>query len=127
MTRIHDPARGPVGDLFAYANAVRVGSRIWVSGAAPYDAQGRLVADDEYAQTVQVLANLEQALRSVGAELTHVVATRIYVLDASRWREVGRAFGETFRDIRPTATLVAVQGLLGPGMRVEIEAEAIVE
>lgn len=119
------PAPGPVGDLFAYSSAVRVGTHVWVSGAAPYDHDGHLVgADDPYQQARQALINLAEALRSVDADLTDVVATRIYVLDIDAWRDVGRAHGETFRDIRPAATLVEVRRLLGPGMHVEIEAEA---
>lgn len=122
---IRTPAPGPVGDLFAYSSAVRVGAHVWVSGAAPYDHDGCLVgADDPYQQTQQALVNLADALRSVDADLTDVVATRIYVLDMTTWRDIGRAHGETFKDIRPAATLVEVRRLLGPGMQVEIEAEA---
>lgn len=119
------PVAGPVGDLFAYSSAVRVGSRVWVSGTAPYDRDGQLVGpDDPYQQACQALVNLTDALSSVGAAITHVVATRIYVLDMDAWREVGRAHGEVFREIRPAATLIEVRRLLGPGMHVEIEAEA---
>lgn len=126
--RMHTPASGPVGDLFAYSSAVRVGNHVWVSGAAPYDRDGQLVgADDPYQQTRQALANLADALSTVGADVSDVVVTRIYVLDMDTWREVGRAHGEAFRDIRPAATLIAVRRLLGPGMQVEIEAEAEIE
>jgi enamine deaminase RidA (YjgF/YER057c/UK114 family) len=127
MQRTHTDAGGPVGDLFGYATAVRVGPHVWLSGAAPYDHDGRLIGPDQpYDQARQALANLEGALKSVEATLADVVATRIYVLDAKAWREVGRAFGEVFKGIRPAATLVEVRALLGPGMLVEIEAEALV-
>jgi enamine deaminase RidA (YjgF/YER057c/UK114 family) len=71
--------------------------------------------------------NLKTALRSVGASIADVVATRVYVVDMTSWREIGRAHGEVFKDIQPVATLVEVGALLGPGMLVEIEAEAFIQ
>jgi enamine deaminase RidA (YjgF/YER057c/UK114 family) len=50
----------------------------------------------------------------------------MYVTDASRWEEAGRAHGAFFGEIRPAATLVEVSALIDPEMLVEIEAEAIV-
>ncbi|WP_340644181.1 Rid family hydrolase [Phenylobacterium sp.] len=70
------------------------------------------------------MANLDEALLSVDATLADVFATRIYLLDARARREVGRAFGEVFSDVRLTATLVEVRALPGPCMLVEIAAEA---
>jgi putative intracellular protease/amidase/enamine deaminase RidA (YjgF/YER057c/UK114 family) len=125
--RVQTAAAGPVGDLFAYSTAVRVGRQVWLSGAAAYNRAGQLVGPGQpYEQAKQALANLKDALEGVGAALSDVVATRIYVLDASAWREVGRAHGEAFKDVRPAATLVEVRALLEPGMLVEIEAEALV-
>ena len=53
--------------------------------------------------------------------------TRIYVVDIENWREVGRAHGEVFGEIRPASSMVEVSRLVTPDMLVEIEAEAIVE
>ena len=74
---------------------------------------------------MRALRNIEAALARVRARLEHVVRTRIYVTDISRWEEVGRAHGEFFRDIRPAATMVEVPRLIHPDMLVEIEAEAV--
>jgi enamine deaminase RidA (YjgF/YER057c/UK114 family) len=66
-----------------------------------------------------------EALSRAGTSLEHVVRTRMYITDAAHWREVARAHGEVFADVRPAATAVIVAGLLDPAWLVEIEAEAV--
>jgi enamine deaminase RidA (YjgF/YER057c/UK114 family) len=66
------------------------------------------------------------ALAEVGASPEHVCRTRVYLVDAADWEEVGRAHGEVFGSALPASTFVVVAGLLDEEWRVEIEAEAIV-
>jgi enamine deaminase RidA (YjgF/YER057c/UK114 family) len=126
MQRQHFATGTPWEPLVGYARAVRLGSIIHVSGTTATNPQGDLVAPgDPYGQTVQVIQNIQAALRALDAELGDVVRTRIYVTTIDHWQEVGRAHGEFFRDIRPASTLVEVCRLIDPRMLVEIEADAI--
>ena len=114
--------------LVDYSRAVRVGQGISVAGTtAAAEGGGAVGGDDIGEQAREALRRIAAALHEAGAELEHVVRTRIFVTDISRWEEIGRAHGERFTAIRPAATMVQVAALIDPALMVEIEVEAILE
>lgn len=111
--------------IVGYSRAVKVGSRIYVTGTTATDENSNIVGvADAYAQTVQTIKNIERALKALGAGLENVVRTRMFVTDISRWEEYGRAHGEFFREIMPATTMVEVSKLIDAEMLIEIEADA---
>jgi len=111
--------------IVGYSRAVRVGNRIYVTGTTALGDEGEIVGiSDAYAQTKQCLRNIESALKRLGAGLEHIVRTRMFVTDISRWEEYGRAHGEFLREVMPATAMVEVSRLIDERMLIEIEADA---
>jgi enamine deaminase RidA (YjgF/YER057c/UK114 family) len=111
--------------IVGYSRAVKVGTRIYVTGTTATDESGAILGvGDAYAQTAQTIRNIERALKGLGASLENVVRTRMFVTDISRWQEYGRAHAEFFSEIKPCATMVEVSALVDAEMLIEIEVEA---
>ena len=117
----------PWESVVGYSRAVRVGSFVHVAGTTATDVEGKIVGvGDPYRQAIQALHNIEEALSRCGVGMSDVVRTRIYVTNIDHWEAIGKAHGETFREVMPASTMVEVSRLVRPEMLVEIEAEAIV-
>jgi enamine deaminase RidA (YjgF/YER057c/UK114 family) len=97
-----------------------------VAGTAPIYPDGVDVPADAYAQARRCLEIVTAALAELGTGPEHVVRTRVYLVRADDWEEVGRAHGEIFGTALPATSFVVVAGLLDPRWLVEIEAEALV-
>lgn len=110
-----------------YCRALRSGNRIFVTGTASVRDGAVHAPGDAYGQAKRCLEIIEEALIELGGDLSHVVRTRMFVTDISRWEDFGRAHGEAFADHPPTTTMIEVRALIDPEMLIEIEADALVE
>jgi enamine deaminase RidA (YjgF/YER057c/UK114 family) len=127
VERLGSDPPGPWEEEIGYSRVIRAGAHVWVAGCTSTDEHGVVQGLTPGEQTTLAFAAVERALTRVGASLADVVRTRMYVTDASRGQEIGRAHGEIFRAIRPVTTMIEVKGFLDPRMLVEVEADAYVD
>ncbi len=119
-------SKAPWEAQIGYCRAIRAGDRIFVTGTAPVADDGRVFAPgDAYRQAQRCLEIIRQALGELGADLSRVVRTRMFVTDITRFAEFGRAHQEAFAAHPPATTMVQVAGLIHPDMLIEIEADAV--
>ena len=113
-----------------YCRALRAGDHIYVTGTAPVadgGSGGVHAPGDGYEQAKRCFQIIERALVELGADLSCVVRTRMFVTDIARWDEFGRAHCEFFGEHPPATTMVEVRALIDPDMLIEVEADAISE
>ena len=110
--------------IVGYSRAVRSGNVIAVTGTVGINADGTY-APSVTEQTRRALEIIRAALEALGGRLEHVIRTRMFVTDISRWEEVAAAHGEVFGEIRPATTMVEVARLIDADAQIEVEDDAI--
>jgi enamine deaminase RidA (YjgF/YER057c/UK114 family) len=127
MDRINYSSGAKWEQIVGYSRAVRMGNIIEITGTVAVDEHDNVIGgNDAYEQSKYIIQKIEKILKRAGAGLEHVIRTRMYVTDISRWQEYGKAHGEFFGEIKPCTTMVEVKGLIQPEFLIEIEATAIV-
>lgn len=118
-----DRAPAPVAP---YSQAVRSGNLVFLAGQGGFDpATGSLAGSSIQEQTRQTLRNLQCILDAAGASLDHVVSVRVFVDDHNEFAGMNEVYGEFFNEPYPARTTVFCG--LGPGMKVEIDAVAVID
>jgi len=111
-----------------YSRALRVGPHVYVSGTLGMGPDGEPAEGGAYGQSVAALERIRGALDEVGASLSDVVRTRMFVVDIlDNQEDVGRAHSEYFGDVRPVSSMIGISGLAAPGYVVEWEIDALAD
>lgn len=114
-----------------YSQVVTVmgGKRVYVSGQGGIADDGS-VPEHLAAQTKIMFEKIAAGLKGAGATPADVVAMRVYILDLGKGTDpmpVFQGIRSFFpADAKPTSTVLGVSGFAVPGMKVEIEVEAVV-
>jgi enamine deaminase RidA (YjgF/YER057c/UK114 family) len=119
-------APAPIG---MYSNLSRAGDLLFVAGQVGLGADGELAGEGLEEQAAQAFENIATLLRSQGATLRDVTKFTTYLVSA---REIARFFGireRLFPDLFPDGeyppnTLLVVDRLVRPELRIEVEAIA---
>ena len=127
VQRITSPA---VPDLAAatWTNAWRIGHEVVMSGMTGHPATRDAAASGKplnaYQQTLLVLGKLEALVQAAGGHKHNIVKTVVYLTDIADKDEVGRARRDFFGANFPCSTLVGVNALVFPELKLEIDAWA---
>ena len=110
-----------------YTHVVKSGKLLFIAGQTATNAEGKVVGSSMKEQVEQVFANLLTALKSQGADFSHVTKTTTYVTSISDFRapDVAAVRAKYVGANPPANTLVQIQQLADPAYKVEIEAIAI--
>ena len=112
--------------LAHYSRALRVGDTVLQSGTTAIDRQGNVRGEGDVARQVDAIMRIAAwSMGKAGGRLDDVVRSRVYVTDIAVGDAAARAIARYFRDARPAATLVQVNGLARPTQLVEIELDAV--
>ena len=109
-----------------YSRAVKVDDLIEISGTTAVNGSYVVAVGDPYEQAKFIIEKFSSVLEEVGSSLKDIIRVRIYLREISHWEDVGKAFFEYFKNIKPAATLVEVNSLIDPQLLVEMEATAII-
>jgi 2-aminomuconate deaminase len=121
----------PLGN---YPHVKRVGDFIYVSGTssrradnthvgAEKDAEGNWNLDIQK-QTKAVIENIGILLKSMDADLSHVIDISTFLVDMKDFKGYNAVYGTFFNHTGPTRTTVAVHQLPHPNLLIEIKAVA---
>jgi enamine deaminase RidA (YjgF/YER057c/UK114 family) len=112
---------------YGYAQAIRAGSTLYISGQLSHDMDANFVGDGDFELQVRTtFANLDRVLEAQGARREHVVQTTVYVTELRRhFDTLARLHAEFFGAHRPTSTVLGVADLALPSQLVEIAAVAV--
>ena len=111
--------------LAGYSRSARTGDWIAVSGTtAPHGAQR--FPDDTFAQTTAALQRVIEAVEQLGGQRGDIVRTRILLVPGADVEGASRAHRELLGAVAPANSLYFVAGLVGDGLLVEVEADAVV-
>jgi enamine deaminase RidA (YjgF/YER057c/UK114 family) len=110
---------------YGYAQAVRAGKTVWLSGQLGHDGKG-VLADGMEAQMRQTYANVKKLLKAYGMTMADVVEEVVYVLDMQEAFAARKKLGrKVYPDpMQVASTLIGVVALALPGQLVEIKIVA---
>lgn len=104
--------------------AIRSGRQVFTAHG-PLGSDGKICAQAIDIQAQLTLDNLCQALAAAGASLADVAQVTVYLTDMADMLAVDRVYRRYFDSPYPSRCCVGVKALAVSGMRIEIQATAV--
>lgn len=107
-----------------FAEAVRVGEMLYLSGQLGTDNTGRLVPGGIGPETRQALTNIAAVLARHGATLDDVIKCTVMLADMGEWAAMNQVYVTFFKAHLPARSAFGTTGL-ALGARLELECQAV--
>lgn len=107
-----------------FAQAVRVGDVIYLSGQIGADTSGRLVPGGLQTEARQALNNIKSTLDKIGSGMDRVVKCTVFLADIKDYSDFNEIYASYFRARKPARSAFAATGL-ALNARVEIDCIAV--
>jgi len=117
--------RADNGPARPFAEAVRVGNMLYLSGQLGTDSTGKVVPGGIEAETRQTLDNIKAALERNGSSMDNVVKCTAMLADMSEWPAMNAIYATYFTKHFPARSAFGTTGL-ALGARMELECMATV-
>jgi 2-iminobutanoate/2-iminopropanoate deaminase len=117
---------GQMPPVSHYCHGVRAGKLVWVSGMVGCTADGR-IPGDVVEQFRIALDSVDAVLRALGGGARNVVKVQVFLTDINDRGKINPLREAYFGEHRPASTLLEVSALVDPRMKVEIEAQAVLD
>ena len=109
---------------FPFANAVKSGNMLFISGQLSVNHKGEIVGiGDIVSQTKQVLHNIKEIIEEANGSLTDIVKTTVFIRDIKYIEGMNKAYSDFFSSDFPARTTVKADLLLKDCL-IEIDAIA---
>jgi len=113
----------PIGP---YSHIAKMGQFITIGGTAGTNPiTGELAGPDAHAQAGQILSSFKRMLESVGSDLQRVLHVNVFLLDMQDFESMNRAYIEHMGDYRPARTVIGVNELPRPGVKLTMNLTAV--
>ena len=111
---------------FPYAQAVKVGKTLYISGSVSWDQDGQVVAaGDMKAQMRNAYEDIRKTLDAHGATVENIVKETLYAKDIDAAVEAAGVRREFYgNSTPPAATWVEISRLVHPELLIEVEVVA---
>jgi len=112
-------APAPLGP---YNQAVKINSTLYTAGQIPIDpATNEFVAGGIQEQTLQVMKNLEQVLKTADTSFEQVIKTTVFLADLNDFAAFNEVYATFFNEATAPARSTVEVSALPKGALVEIE------
>lgn len=98
----------PIGP---YSQAVKVGKFVFVSGQIGINPKDGTISETTEAQFIQIMENIQNILKSAGAELSNVIKVTIYLKDLNDFQVLNSLYSKYFTTDYPARETIEVSRL----------------